>query len=111
MLFFGKTSLQGRFISHAQNIHWKTCIIKAKRPCVFCLFEYSSDPEWNQTLNEAYIYERGWEDMFIVIKRYITYHFLVFVVHKQPSKHEKKKNESKIELYSSWVLCLCGPSI
>ena len=60
------------------------------------MFEYSSDPEWNQTLNEAYIYERGWEDMFIVIKRYITYHFLVFVVHKQPSKHEKKKMNQKL---------------
>ena len=27
---------------------------------IFCfLFEYSSDQEWNQTLNDAYIYEKG----------------------------------------------------
>ena len=53
------------------------------------LFEYSSDQEWNQTLNDAYICGRQLENIYLnrrkqkmlVFIRYITY-YLVFLFHK-----------------------------
>ena len=75
------------------------------------MFEYSSHQEWNQNLNETYIYERVIEDIylskreqkiFIFFIRYIKYYSLIFIARKQVQEHEK--NESKMELYRSRVL-------
>lgn len=77
------------------------------------MFEYSSHQEWNQTLNDAYIYERVIEDIylskseqkiFIVFIRYITNYSLILIARKQVQEHEK--NKWKMELYSQsiWIL-------
>ena len=59
---------------------------------VCLLFEYSSHQEWNQTLNDAYIYGRGLEDiylnrrkqeMFFAFIRAIKYYSLIFVTREQ----------------------------
>ena len=64
------------------------------------MFEYSSHQEWNQTLNDAYIYERVIEDIYlskreqkiiIVFIRYITNYSLIFIARKQVQEHEKNK--------------------
>ena len=64
------------------------------------MFEYSSHQEWNQTLNDAYIYERVIEDIylskreqkiFIVFIRYITNYSLILIARKQVQEHEKNK--------------------
>ena len=39
------------------------------------------------------------------------YYWFFLLINNRKKMKKKKKNESKIELYSSWVLCLCGPSI
>ena len=81
------------------------------------MFEYSSDQEWNQKLNDAYsvyrelkdIYlNRGKQETIIVFIRYITYYSLIFLVLKQVKEHNN--NEWKMEVYPSWVLlCVWGP--
>ena len=58
---------------------------------VYQLFEYSSGQEWNQILNDAHIYGKGLEDIFLrkhkqtnfVFIRNISYYSLIFLVLKQ----------------------------
>ena len=65
------------------------------------MFEYSSDQEWNQTLNDAYIYQKGLKDIYLNgVNRncllflpdilHITFWFFFFV---NKCKNMKRMNE------------------
>ena len=73
------------------------------------LFEYSSDQEWNQTLNDAYIYGRGLEyiylnrckqKIFFVFIRYITNSSLIFLI------KNIKRTKNGIILFMSIIICI-----
>ena len=58
------------------------------------MFEYSSDQEWNQPLNEAYIYGRGFEDIYLNRRKQKIFSKETFLVYLTITKGKRKMEDA-----------------
>ena len=58
------------------------------------MFEYSSDQEWNQPLNEVYIYGRGFEDIYLNRRKQKIFSKETFLVYLTITKGERKMEDA-----------------